>query len=505
MRGLYVNCDGCDIPASINLAKKYSKTFVFPEEIGKGQVIYSPTEWPHEPYYSYNGHTFVATGWFIYEGAKNNLALLAKDIIEQGYQVLNNVEAGTFLIYWWDGEQAQVLVDPMGLSTHFIDLRSEQLKVAPSVKVLFNSNIHQINPVQQSILNKKQHLFGDYTLYEGIERLSPGSVYSLSDKKNYFELAPELCKPMENIGEEIGKLASYWNKDIRLLPISSGLDSRFILANTEFDHGFTYGPKDSPELNIAGKFADDFEEYYAYDFGEPALYKDEMEVNQEMSFGVLKPIERLLANYVHVREKFKTVSAFFDGYCGDVFQRGTFINYKGIEGELFKIFPWVYKLLKWDARKILRKRHSVLTAEEFSLVYEDFLDKTENLALDVRQKITYYEFLYGRGGRYAVFGSNILSAQLFTVVSPFAQRIVFNTVIHQDFYDSIKYKTMKKLWSKMPEKYRREKVESGYKPASNTLLIPFIQIVYRLMFHLIPSRANYGVQQRRLQKAKEKQ
>jgi hypothetical protein len=53
---------------------------------------------------------------------------------------------------------------------------------------------------------------------------------------------------------------------------------------------------------------------------------------------------------------------------------------------------------------------------------------------------------------------------------------------------------MKQLWSKLDRKYTRAKVESGYSPDSSPVVIPFIQIIYRLMFHFIPSRANYGVQ-----------
>ena len=52
----------------------------------------------------------------------------------------------------------------------------------------------------------------------------------------------------------------------------------------------------------------------------------------------------------------------------------------------------------------------------------------------------------------------------------------------------------------MPIRYRNKQVESGYKPQTPIVLIPFIQIVYRLMFHFIPSRANYGVKMRRAKK-----
>ncbi|WP_286233198.1 hypothetical protein [Thalassotalea sediminis] len=502
MRGLYINCDDTNIPASAELAKQYSKKFVFPSDLGQGQVIFSPDEWPDDPIYSYKNNTFIVAGWFIYKQKRNNLAELAADIYETGVEVVENILAGSFLLYWWDGATASVIVDPFGISSHYIDLHSKTIRIAPSVKVLYDPQSHTHNALQQSILEKKHHLFGDFTIYDGIERLTPGHVFNSQGKTPYTKLIHSQYISLEEVGIEVRELASYWHKNNCVLPLSSGLDSRFILANNAFKNGFTYGPKNSPEITIAGKFKEDFDNYYAYDFSEPKLHLLEAEINREMSFGVLKPIERLLTNYAHVKAHFKNVFVFFDGYCGDVFQRGTFINFKGVQGELLKIFPWVYPLLKWDARKILRKRHSVLTDEEFEVIYNDFHQKTSSLALDDLQKVTYYEFLFGRGGRYAVFGSNILCAQFFSVVSPFAQKHIFNAVIHQNFYDSIKYKSMKRLWRNLPEKYKKEKVESGYSLNTNVMLIPFIQIIYRIMFHLMPSRANYGVKMRREEKKK---
>jgi|GEM_PF-826687 len=502
MRGLYINCDGREIPASIELAKKYSKTFVFPENIGSGQIIYNAAEWQEEPIFVCDEHTFVVAGWFIYQGKRNNIEQLAQDIIAKGIKVINDVDIGSFVIYWHNGIEASVIVDPIGLSSHYIDLRAERLTVAPSVKVLFNENHHTVNSTMVNILDKKDHLFGDYTLYDGIERLTPATVCSKTEKTSYGSLDTNLIKPIENLGEQIKELNEYWPEQEKILPISSGLDSRFILANSQFDNGFTYGPDNSPEINISKQFSSEFKDYYAYDYCMPALYKDDQQVNDEMSFGVLKPIPRLLTNYIHVKNRFKSANAFFDGYCGDVFQRGTFLNFKGKLGEIFKILPWYYRSLKWNAETILRKRHQILNDEEFALFYHDFKRKTDNLALDDYQKITYYEFLFGRGGRYAIYGSNILAAQVFTIVSPFSHRIILTSLLHQDFFDGVMYKTMKKLWRNMPKRYRDKQVESGYKPQTYIVLIPFIQIVYRLMFHFIPSRANYGVKMRREQKNK---
>jgi hypothetical protein len=334
--------------------------------------------------------------------------------------------------------------------------------------------------------------------------LNPGAHYTSDGKASYHVIDTSIIVPISDIGLEFQNLAQYFDKQERILPISSGLDSRFILANIEFESAFTYGPENSPEINIAKGLQSEFENYYSYDFSAPPLYKKEIAINEEMSFGVLEPIDRLLTNYLHIKEKFHDKNVFFDGYCGDVFQRGTFINFKGVFGEILKIFPWLYYLLKWDAKKILRKRNQLLNEEEFSLLFLDFQDKTTNLELDDYQKVTFYEYLYGRGGRYAIYGSNILAAQFFTVVSPFSQRNVLASLLSQNFLDGVNYKIMKRLWKKMPARFKNKKVESGYTPQTPRFFIPFIQIIYRIMFHLIPSRANYGVKMRRVEKQKKK-
>lgn len=503
MRGMYVNCDSSQLPASVNLSRKYSKEFIFPAEIGVGKVIYDEIEWPNPPIFKSSSDTFVAAGWFIYKGVKNNLATLSTDILEKGSHVLNSVEAGVFMLYWWDGDKARVINDPLGLSTHFIDFTSNELKVAPSVKVLYQEESHRISKEMQSVLTKKNHLFGNYTLFDGIERLSPGGVYSFEGAEQYFDIESQVVSDLSELGKSISKLASYWIKENRILPLSAGLDSRFLLANSTFEYGFTYGPENSPEINITGQYSSEFTQYYSFDFCEKALEDSEPKILEEMSYGVINPIPRLLTNYLHVKAVFPKANAFFEGYLGDVFQRGTFITFKGALGEIFKIFPWVYKICKFNDEFLLKKRYKELTSEELDLLLNDYKNKTQNLHLDDYQKVSYYEFLYGRGGRYAIFGSNILAAQVYTVVSPFTHLKIFTNLIKQDFSASVSYKSMKRLWSSVKNKYKKVKVESGYSPNTLAFVIPYIQIIYRLMFHFIPSRANYGLQQqRRLDKNK---
>lgn len=504
MRGMYLNCDDGKLPASSALADKYSHEFLFPATLGEGKVVYDLNEWPLPPIYKNNDNIFIVTGWFIYKGQRNNLSQLADDILSIGIDTVNLVEVGSFVLYWWDGTTPRIIVDPMGLSTHYVDHLADELTIAPSVKALFRENTHKQSTIMTSILSKKNHLIGNFTLFDGIERLSPGSMLSTVKSQQYTTISCESKDDYSTLGAVIADIGTYWDDSKKILPLSAGLDSRFLLANTTFKNGFTYGPKNSPEVNITAQFANEFSDYYSFDFCQEPLAVNEEDILNEIAFGVVKPIPRLLSNYLHVKDRFQAAHVFFEGYLGDVFQRGTFITFKGVLGEIFKIFPLVYKVKKFDGITLLRLRYKELNEKELELLVNDFIEKTRDLAFDDYQKVTYYEFLFGRGGRYAVFGSNILAAQVFTVVSPFTHKKIFNALIHQDFSDAVSYRTMKKLWSTAKSKYTRAKVESGYSPGSSPVVIPFIQIIYRLMFHFIPSRANYGVQLNRSNTKKDK-
>lgn len=497
MRGLYINCCDDSIPASASLSQQFSKTYEFTVQGDQGKVTYNPQEWLSAPVYQLDDQVFIVAGWFVYQGQSNNLTDLAQDLIETGVEALDNIEIGSFVIYWHNGDEATLLVDAMGLSTHYIDNKSAILRIAPSVQVLYDKSQHPLNSLMQSILNKKNHLFGNFTLYDGILRLSPAAVVTVSANKTRKIILDDCSVEITDLGATLQQVSENWGKEQRILPLSAGLDSRYILANTHCEYGFTYGPENSPEIKITGQFANDFSAYYAFDFAQQPLFNQEQKIVEEMSFGVVNPIPRLLTNYLHVKEKFPQANAYFEGYLGDVFQRGTFITFKGALGELFKLFPIIYRLKNFKAEYLLHKRYKELNEEEFALLWADFCNRTQCLALTDYQKVTYYEFLFGRGGRYAIFGSNILAAQLFTVISPFTHKTLFNCLIKQDFSDAVSYKILKKMWRNISSKYTKVKVESGYTPKSIGAIIPFTQLLYRLMFHFIPSRANYGVQMKR--------
>lgn len=495
MRGLYLNCTNESIPVSSGYVASNSIEMNLPDDIGiaYGSLVYNPKEWSCKPEVRVGEHYFAIAGWFVYKGERNCLDTLSQALIKTGIQVLNDIEAGSFIIYWWNGEEGRVVNDYMGLSTHYIDLESTSLKVAPSVKCLYQPLVHTINPMLKSIMDKKEHLFGDHTLYNGIERLSPGSSYSELGKQEYLSLSKEDALPLDELVSQVGRLVDRWPVKHRLLPISGGLDSRFILSSNHFEFGFTYGPETSPERKIASHFQSEFQQYHSYNYIDIPKLDIEDNFLEEVAFGVHKKITpSLFSNYDYVRKQFMEAEFFFDGYIGDALQRGTYIQLKGLVGEVLRLFPVLYRF-KLSAKLLMRRRYKELDDDEFAFFFTDFTDKTQQLKLNAYQKVTFYEALYGRGARNIVFGGNVLVSQIFTSVSPFTSKSVFNSLLQQDFSRAVSYKTIKRLWSKVNQKYRKVPVESGYSLTTPRLVIPYIQLLFRLMLHFIPSRANYSV------------
>ncbi|ODB36800.1 hypothetical protein BB427_01950 [Pseudoalteromonas sp. BMB] len=493
MRGLYVNANLDSLPHVKSFTEKHSRVLLLPRF--NGCLIYSEREWQAPPVIQVDGHELYVAGWFVYKSKRNALSELLHDLITNGIEVLKALEAGSFVGLWVSNGKLQVINDPFGLSSHYIDKLSAKLKVAPAVRPLLSE--HKINAEMQDVLAAKQHMFGNFTLYDGIERLEPGAVTEVGCTEKYIDITKPSTVTLEAVSGEIERLVDLWPKTERVLPISSGMDSRLILASSEFSYGFTYGPEGSPEREIAQQYAPLFDEYYGYEYKLGAGLENEAEIIAEMSHGLLNPIGGLLSNYDYISQKFCKASAFFEGYLGDVLQRATYITPKGWKGELYKLFPLIYSLFSFSAETILKARYSGCNARSLSKLLADFDEKTKHLNLTDYQKVTYYEFLYGRGGRYVIFGSNVMAAQCFSVIPPFASVGIFSAYINQNFSDAFRYKLLKNVWACTEDRFKKVKVESGYTPMTHHIFIPPVQLLYRVLFHLIPSRANYGIQMQR--------
>lgn len=490
LKGLFLNCS-----SDFFYENKSLLSIKLP--LSNGVLFYDSHEWENLPELYIDDDYFCVSGWFIYKGKKNNLQDLASDLVNQGDVCLNELTASNFIIYHLSNNVERVITDPFCLNNHFIDNKSSQLRISPSVKSLFKPELHKELPLLKEVFALKGHLFGNYTLFEGIERLEPGASISIDGVNKYHTLDAEKILPLEDIPEHFSDIIKYWPYDERVLPISSGLDSRLILASGKFKYGYTYGPKSSPELTISSKFKEDFGCYESHGFTDVPAVKHEKKLVSELSFGTLKPIPYIYLNYHYVSKKFHEAKVLFDGYLGDVFQRATYIPPKGLIGELFKLFPFILKF-NISSRQLIKLKYKGLSDDAMNLVLNDFELRTNNLNLNPYQAVTYYEFIFGRGGRYTIFGSNVLANQCFTVVCPFTSLVVFNSFIFNDYIDAAFYKTMNRLWSRVDRRYSSVPVESGYSPDSNYAFIPFVQFFYRFAFHIIPSRANYGVALKRV-------
>ncbi|QYJ74034.1 hypothetical protein [Shewanella sp. FJAT-52076] len=509
MKGIYLGSEDGRLQSCDELYKNYRAKVGFTLGKRNGTLVYNPREWTEIPIVKFPGFTLVVSGWFIFKGQLNAVHALADSLLSQGEAALTHIDMGAFLLLWQHGDEVKFVTDRFGLHPHFIDKASTSLRLAPSVKALFTES-HPQDPLLAEVLAKRQHLFGNFTLYKGIERLEPGAVTTIqhidelvasNTGVKFYHQFDAAQVPIEDLHTLVGKIASCWPKSERLAPISAGLDSRFLLAHAEFGNGFTYGPEGAPERNVGESFSHLYENYLGYDYLTPTSTDLMTSAAEEICFGQMEPVKRLIGNYLYIASQFENAKVFFDGYLGDTLQRGTYINFKGPLGEFFKLFPWIYRL-GFSAAWLLRKRYANLSEAAFELLLADFSARTRDLPLDDYQKLTWYEFIYGRGSRYIVGGSNLMVSQLFTSVCFFTHNQVFDSLITQDFTKAVSYRLLKPLWQRAPDKFRQTATESGYSPSTPPMFIPVTQLLYRLAFHLMPGRANYGVALKRQAKQK---
>ena len=124
------------------------------------------------------------------------------------------------------------------------------------------------------------------------------------------------------------------------------------------------------------------------------------------------------------------------------------MTYGGKSGEFFKLFPFLTTLILSD-KYILRSRYSKLTDKQFEILWYDYTARTRSVeGLSNLQKITYYEFLFGRGLRYISTGGLVMNSTFKSVFPVFASRKIFSTLIHQKDADVLNYKVFNRVLEK---------------------------------------------------------
>ena len=494
MRGLYFNTKVDAMAPSIDFFAEHNHRLEAQVASQSLVMIYSKYDWPETPVVSLdNGGKLYCYGWFIYQDERNNLARLANDYVTSGAKVFDAVELGCFVMLYEHQGKVKVIVDRFSISTHYCRQRGGQLEIAPSVAAF--DDLPEANPVLSQVLERKGHLFGNYTVYDGIERLDPSSELSDDGTLNHYGEfrfdSPDVDK-LDEIPALFAKVAEYWPKAHRTLPISGGLDSRLCLVYADYEFGYTYGPESSGDRPIARLFSDSYNRYEEFEFKKPELLPQEQGILDKVFFGVSSYIPQLMSTYYYTFGLAKGAYALFDGYLGDVFQRGNYLKFPGPKGTLLKMFPWIYKF-GFSAEYLIRQRHKAVGEAGLEMMLEDFRRRTAKLDASDYQKLTWWEFVYGRGGRYIVNGGCISSGQFYTPVPVFLYRPVFDRLIAQDFADAAQYKTVARLWKTAPQRYRQIPSDAGVGPTTPYWITPFKNLATRFLTHYVPGYGNYAM------------
>lgn len=499
MRGIYFNISTKN--RRFSCFSDFTSLYEYKGKLVNLSLIYSNSEWREQPVITDDQHIWCIHGWFIYKNEKNNLTKLTNDINSFGKQSLSDISAGSFLLMKLNVETEEVTfyTDPLGLSTHYIRYRDDKMEVAPSTMFFNNKDKSEL---MSNVIQKQGFLFGNFTAFNDIERLEPGAIITNKLIEKYYIPDFSSTVPLSAIPQKIDELVNFWDYEDRALALSGGLDSRLILAASNYCFGYTYGPESSGDRPIARQFKNEFKEYKEFSYLLPEKLKLEEEICETMFYGVSTYIYRLLSAYHYARTISGKSYVLFDGYLGDTLQRGAFLKMPGVIGEIFKLFPALYRLNLFSAEDILLKKYASLDKEQKELLLNDYRQRTKDLSTkDEFAKLTYYEFVYGRGGRFVINGGNISCNQVFTVVPVFTDLEVFHSFISQSFLDSVSYKLLDRVWSKVESKYKEVKTETGYKPDTSPFIIPYINFYNRIKLHFF-SQGNYGTERDRSEKEK---
>lgn len=438
--------------------------------LGRIEVVYHQPEWPTSPYFARGGEDCwgLASGWFFYKGALGDMFGLLRDFAgaasEQARQeVLRNVEAGAYVLILAVGDQRYIVTDPFGLHPHYSDEMAEGFTLAPAPYFLADGRDYC--PELGRILATQNHLFGNYTAYKGLMRLDPGTVISVVEREtsfyaNYDANACSIEKALAGVTD----LTEGFREQKRLLPLSGGLDSRLLLACGDFEYGFTFGPRDTGDRPIARKFSEHYEDFHEFSLHHVEYSTALEDLTKKMFHGVCaEPFVELMSVYTYLYKRWGHC-IFYDGYLGDVLQRGQYLTYGGPKGALAKLFPRINHV-GFRAETFLKKRYAKLGPTEQEMLLETFTQCMARFShMDEYHRVVLFEFLYGRGSRYILNGGGTMAQQFFTSVQPFACANVFKHLFAADAYDSMSYKLMKDIWRLLPSEFSSVPTYSGYVP-----------------------------------------
>jgi hypothetical protein len=473
MKGLYLN-----VPGAEERIREIDATLGVPTHItnvrhGTDRILVShhPLDWPAGPTYidDRSDRVAAASGWFLFRGRLGDLQGLAESFWEARdadarLLLLREIEAGAYVILFLSRAERALITDPFGLHPHYYAGESPFAALAPSP--VFIRGDATPDPLRQSILRCQDHLFGNLTAYPRILRLDPNALITPNATWHAFDFHPT-TEPGPSPHQALRSSIAALGDRPRILPISGGLDSRLLLASSSFDYGYTFGPRDTGDRPIARRFADRFRDYHEFSLLD-LTYPDELyDVGHRLLEGVChRPFSELLPVYRMLHQRWGEGCFFFDGYAGDVLQRGTFLTHGGVRGSLAKLFP-ILTRFSFDPIALLLRRYPGLEPAARDLLVETYRDATASWDIADARKVVLFELLYGRAARHALNGGTILSGQFFTAIQPFYMPRVFRSFWRIDPMQAMTYRALRPIWRDVPPELADVPTYSGFKPNWN--------------------------------------
>lgn len=485
MKGIYVNTRLPEIP------KVFSDTLMI-SEIAKHCFSI------HKPEYFYKTDNLSICGWFIYAGKLNNALSLSEDIARHGIEAIKKIEFGVYSGLFTLNNETFFFQDKTGLNYHFIAKDNGKVFISPILKGISDSIDLTVSEPHQSILNKRGHLFGKHTQYNEVTCLPPGAIVSLKagellSQNQLGDMCKHKVEALDIIPSKIKSIVEHFPKEKRCLALSGGFDSRLILSQASMQAGYCYGPENSADRPIARQFKDSFVNFYEFEFDKTKATQSDAEILDcilESPKAYHDP--QFVKAYSEASSLTQNSDFFFDGFLGDIYQRGTYLYFKGVIGELYRFFPSLYKLFPLDAKNLLRKRYANLSAYEFELIYIDFINETAELDLPDYNKVVIYDSFLARGRRLISNGALKLNGCFKEVVPVFMHPELHFTFSKQNYSDAASFKSIKKIWRNVGSEFKNRRFENGYTFKTPSFLMPKVALFYRLLIHYVPGFQNYG-------------
>lgn len=431
-------------------------------------VSYHAADWPQGPIFHdpERDLTLAASGWFYFRGGIGDLPGLAAALgsarsHEERRTVLAEIVAGAYVLVLLMGTETILITDPFGLHPHYVLADEPTARLAPTPRLV--SEDGSTDPLLSAALEKQDHLFDNLTAYCGVERLEPGAVTTSEGCTQYFDYTPGESGD-EKILVTLETALALFKGRPRILPLSGGLDSRLLLASGCFEYGYTYGPRDTGDRPIARRFAGHFDEYREFSLLDQEYPEAHWRAGMRMLEGVCaRPFVELLPVFAGLRRCWPYEAWFFDGYAGDVLQRGLYLTAGGIYGSLAKLFPPL-TMCRFQPLTVLRRRYARLSPQAFALLADAFEQKTSGWQMDAPRRTVLFEMLYGKGTRHTLNGGTIFSGQFFSPIQPFVIPSVFRAFWARHPFAGLTYKTIHELWQQVPREFADVPTYSGFKP-----------------------------------------